>query len=239
MKKKKTAAVIMTGFLTWGLLINVQVTAAPSIGQLNSREDAEIIVADETDGTNTSQVLADEGVYVDLADSAEYMDRDEQGNLIPTNLSKAIDRAKATDTETKENGKSIVENIPTVEEIFTELNPDIKNVCKQEYGIELEKMKQLTYMLDLKYISTGSRVAAGKEVPTEDYAVILDNGTVKARIRGGEILRRDDSETIFIMHVNEETEKITVQKMEEYDPETGTYTIVFPGIGPYMVVQIQ
>lgn len=235
MNRKKTAAVV-AAVLLFGFGMNGCVTAAPSIDQLQSRAEAEIIPAESNDGTNTAEVIAREGIYVDRADSTEYM-KEEGGVLVPTKLSEAIDAAKETQTETDQNGKSIVDDIPTVEEIMSVVNADANRICKEEYDFDLSQMKQLTYMLDMKYISTNHRVTAGEEVGTGEYAVILDNGTVKARIHGGEILRQDNDATIYLIHINEQTEKISVLQMEEYDPKTGTYTVTFPGIGPFMVVQ--
>ena len=117
------------------------------------------------------------------------------------------------------------------------MNADAGEICKEEYNFDLTQMQQLTYMLDMKYITSNRRVAAGEKVGMEDYAVLLDNGMVRARIYGGEILRLDDEATISLIHINEQSEKITVLQMEEYDSQTGTYMVTFPGIGPYMVVQ--
>ena len=50
-------------------------------------------------------------------------------------------------------------------------------------------------------------------------------------------MRKDDDRSIYLIHIHEKTEKITILKMEDYDAQTGNYTVVFPGIGPYMVVQ--
>ena len=119
----------MAAVLLFGFGMNGCVTAAPSIEQLQSRAEAEIIPDESNDGTNTAEVIVREGIYVDRADSTEYM-KEEGGVLVPTKLSEAIDAAKET-----------------------------------------------------------------------------------------------------------QTEKISVLQMEEYDLKTGTYTVTFPGIGPFMVVQ--
>ena len=234
---RKKAAAALAGVLLSGLSMNCCVTAAPSIDQLQNRAEAEIDPAQSDDGTNTAEILAREGIYVDCADSTEYMIIEEGGVLVPTKLSEVIEAAKETQTETKENGKSIVEDIPTVEEILSVVNADAGEICKEEYNFDLTQMQQLTYMLDMKYITSNRRVAAGEKVGMEDYAVFLDNGMVRARIYGGEILRLDDEATISLIHINEQSEKITVLQMEEYDSQTGTYMVTFPGIGPYMVVQ--
>lgn len=234
--KRKNTAVLLSVLLMLMAGINSHVTAAPSIGQLQSRAEAEIMQPENGDGTNTAEVMAREGVYVDTADSGEYM-KEEEGVLIPTKLSGVIDAARDTKTETNQNGKSIVEDIPSVKEILSVVNEDADRICKEEYQFDLGQMKQLTYMMDLKYITTNHRVTAGEEVKTEEYAVVLDDGMVKAKIYGGEIIRQDNPASIYLIHINEKSEKISILQMEEYDPQTGIYTVTFPGIGPFMVVQ--
>ena len=130
-----------------------------------------------------------------------------------------------------------MESIPTVEDILCKIDPDIHEVCKQEYAVDLSSFNQLTYMMDMKYLSTKNRVTGGDIPAQEDTAEVREDGTVKVRIHGGEIMRKDDDRSIYLIHIHEKTEKITILKMEDYDAQTGNYTVVFPGIGPYMVVQ--
>lgn len=235
MKRRKTAVLVSALMLSM-IGINNHIEAAPSIGQLQGRTEAEVFQPENGDGTNTAEVMAREGVFVDNADSVEYM-KEEEGVLIPTKLSNMVDAAKYTKTETNQNGKSIVEDIPSVKEIISAVNEDADRICKEEYGVDLAQMKQLTYMMDMKYVTTTHRVTAGEEVKTEDSAVVLDDGMVKAKIHGGEVIRQDHAASIYLIHINEKTEKISILKMETYDPETGVYTVTIPGIGPFMVVQ--
>ena len=233
---EKHKLVVAAGAIV-AVIFPVCIYAAASIGSLQSGWKAEIVQTENEEKSAVEQFLEKEDIYVDQADSTEYMEEKEDGTLVPTKLSQAVDEARKTESEEQENGKNLVESIPTVEDILCKIDPDIHEVCKQEYAVDLSSFNQLTYMMDMKYLSTKNRVTGGDIPAQEDTAEVREDGTVKVRIHGGEIMRKDDDRSIYLIHIHEKTEKITILKMEDYDAQTGNYTVVFPGIGPYMVVQ--
>lgn len=196
------------------------------------------IAPNSTDGTNTSGILSESGIYTNEAISDQYKETDENGNLVATDMSRMIDTAAATLSETDENGKSIVDDIPTVTEILNNINPDEDKDYEKEYGYDPDKLDQLTYILDFKYVSTDYRVIAGEKVHVGNKTEILDNGMIRVSIKGGEILRSASIDDYVIIQVDPINKKMYFIKMKEYDEKTGDYIADFPCVGPYMVTQI-
>ena len=105
--------------------ITMRVYATPSISDFHDREPKtatqtnQVTVApDSTDGTNTTGILSESGIYTSEAISDQYKEKDADGNLIETDMSKMIDTAANTIAETDENGKSVVDSIPSVTDIL-------------------------------------------------------------------------------------------------------------------------
>ena len=215
----------------------MQIFASPSISDLQEQQNL-IVSPESTDGTNTADILSQTEIYTDRANSDEYKKRDEQGNLEDTNLSSAIDLAAKSFTEINENGKSVVEEIPSVNEILQQLDPEQKTDLQEEYGCDPEMLDQLTYMMDFKYVVTRKRVIAGEEVQTETKAVVLDNGMIEASIVGGEVIRSAQKEDYLLIQADPISEKVYVLEMKEYDPQTGDFVVDFPCVCPYMITQI-
>ena len=215
----------------------IQVTASPSISDLHGQHNMTVSPG-STDATNTAEVLSQIDIYTDLANSNEYKYRDEQGNLKDTNLSLGIELAAKSLKEKNENGKSVVESIPTVEEILQQLDPEQKTNIQEEYGYDPAVLDQLTYMMDFKYVVTRKRVLAGEVVQTKTEAVLLDNGMIEAFIEGSEVTRSADKEDYLVIQADPVSEKIYVLQMKEYDWETGDFVVDFPCVGPYMITQI-
>lgn len=213
------------------------VYAAQSISDLHDRNQVTVFT-ESTDGTNTAGLLVESGIYTDEAISDQYKIRDENGNLIATEMSNMIDAAAATITETDENGKSVVDAIPTVTEILNNINSGSDIDYEKEYGYDPDQLDQLTYMLDFKYISTDYRVIAGEKVHVGNRTEVLENGMIRVSIKGGEVLRSASLDDYVIIQVDPLTKKIYFVKMKDYDAKTGDYVADFPCVGPYMITQV-
>ena len=235
--RKKTAVALLVCVMSV-LCMAGKVCAAPSISGLHENKKEVTISPESTDGTNTASLLSQVGIYTNEAISDQYKIKDKDGNLIPTDMSNMIDMAASTVTETDENGKSIVDEIPTVTEILSNISQNTVDEFEKEYGYNPDNLDQLTYMMDFKYISTDYRVIAGKKVTIGNKAEVLDNGMVRASINGGEILRASDKENFLIIQVDPVTKKLYFFQMKEYDEKTGYYIADFPCVGPYMITQI-
>ena len=225
--------------------ITMRVYATPSISDFHDRKPKtatqtnQVTVApDSTDGTNTSGILSESGIYTSEAISDQYKEKDADGNLIETDMSKMIDTAANTIAETDENGKSVVDSIPSVTDILKYINPHNDVDYEKEYGYDPDQLDQLTYMLDFKYISSNFRVIAGEKVQVGNKTEVLENGMIRASVKGGEILRAASIEDYVIVQVDPITKKIYFIKMKEYDEKTGNYVADFPCVGPYMITQI-
>ena len=137
------------------------------------------------------------------------------------------------------NGKSIIDSVPTVRELVACIDPELTGAAGEAAdGYDLDKLDQLTYMMDLKYVSTGYRVIPGVQAPLQGRTVELDNGMLEVTLDGGEILRSGSIDDYVILLVDPQSHAYTFLKMKEYDSETGVYTVDFPYTGPFMVMQI-
>lgn len=223
--------------ITMIFCMTVSVCAAPSISNLHEKQEVTVSL-ESTDGTNTAEVLSQVGIYTNEAISDQYKIKDENGNLIPTHMSDMIDAAADTLTKTDENGKSIVDSIPTVTEILSNISKKSIDEYEKEYGYNPDDLDQLTYMQDFKYITTDYRVIAGEKVTVKNSTKVLDNGMIRVSIKGSEILRSASIDQYVIIQVDPVTEKIYFFKMKEYDEKNGDYTADFPCVGPYMITQI-
>lgn len=211
--------------------------ASPSISNLHDPK-AVTISSESTDGTNTASILSTVEIYTNEAISDQYKQKDESGNLVPTDMSNLIDTAAATATETDKNGKSIVESIPTVTDILANISEKTVDEYEEEYGFNPENLAQLTYMMDFKYTSTDYRVIAGEGIMLENETKTLDDGMIQASVKGSEILRSASIDDYVIIQVDTITKKIFFFKMKEYHEETGNYVADFPCTGPYMITQV-
>lgn len=145
------------------MCIAVSAFASPSISNLHDRKEI-IISPESTDGTNTASFLSRVEIYTNEAISDQYKMKDENGNLVPTNISNMIDAAASTVTASDENGKSIVESIPAVTDILANISEYTAEKYEEKYGFNPEKLDQLTYMMDFKYTATDYRVIAGEKI---------------------------------------------------------------------------
>ena len=211
--------------------------ASPSISNLHDPK-AVTISSESTDGTNTASILSTVELYTNEAISDQYKQKDERGNLVPTDMSNLIDTAAATATETDKNGKSIVESIPTVTDILANISEKTVDEYEEEYGFNPENLAQLSYMMDFKYTSTDYRVIAGEGIMLENETKTLDDGMIQASVKGSEILRSASIDDYVIIQVDTITKKIFFFKMKEYHEETGNYVADFPCTGPYMITQV-
>lgn len=240
MKLYKKFVAVMTILVLAVILIASTVYANISISDLHdSIEKKELsILSDDTDVLNTSSILSQLDIYTNQAISDQYKVVDEKGSLLPTKMSDLIDAASVTVKEKDENGKSIVEPIPTVSEILSIIDPRPLEEYETEFGYHPDDLNQLTYMLDFKYTSTDYRVIRGDEIKIENRTEILENGMIHIRLHGGEILRCCSKDDFVIIQVEPVTEKVYLFSMTEYDEKTGDYEADFPCIGPYMITQI-
>lgn len=237
MRLRKKAASILCICILAAAGIAVTVCAKSSISDLHDNQEV-TVEKDSTDGTNTASLLSQAGVYTNQAISDQYKKKDANGNLIPTDLSNLIDSASSVALETGENGASIVEPIPTVTELLTHISQKTSDEYDKEYGYNPDHLDQITYMMDFKYTGTDYRVVPGERVTVKNKTEILDNGMIRAFVKGDEILRSASKEDFVIIQVDPVTQKINFFKMKEYDEETGNYIADFPCVGPYMITQI-
>ena len=236
--KKIMTFVFISLLAVTGIAANVY--ANLSITDLHDTQEKKelYIFPESTDESNTASLLSQVGIYTNQAISDQYKTTDKDGNLIPTKMSDLIDAASSILTETDENGKSIVEPIPTVSEILSYINEKPSQEYEKEYGYNPDDLDQLTYMMDFKYISTDYRVIAGEKITVENKVKRLDNGMIRVSIKGDEILRSSSKEDFVIVQVDPVTNNIYLFEMTEYDVKTGDYTADFPCVGPYMITQI-
>ena len=213
------------------------VFASPSISDLSGRQEL-TVASENTDGTNTASLLSRVDIYTNQAVSDQYKTKDENGNLIPTNLSNLVDLSASVIEETGENGKSIVDSIPSVTDILTSISKQSPEEYEKEYGYNPDSLDQLTYMLDFKYTSTNYRIIPGNAVTGSDETEILDNGSVSISVKRNEILRSSSPENFVIIQVDPVTEQVYFVRLREYNEKTGSFTADFPCVGPYMITQI-
>lgn len=237
MKNKMIRAVIVTGLIG---ALSLQAYASLSISDLHGNQNELEIsaVSGEPDDTNTAEVLSQCDIYTNEAIVEQYKEEDEFGKLQDTPLSVMVEEASGAVAETGANGKSIVEEIPSVSEMIEAYCEAVQVENKQDAEIDLRSLDQLTYLLDFKYASTDYRVVAGERVTTLRDAVKLDNGMFSARLRGGEIIRSAQPEKYVIVQIDPQTNEVYYLTMKDYDEKTGDFTVEFPCVGPYMITQI-
>ena len=219
---KRKSILLSAVILAFSLSV-MTVSALPSLGNLHNQSAVTLLHLD--DG-NTAEVLTEAGVFTSQAVAAQYMDQDSSGNAVETGLSRLIHASSSCLTETGMNGQGIIDEIPSVKALVSDF--------RQEAGDEfdLSKLEQLTYFMDLKYISTGYRVIPGAETSFHGEMVPLEDGTIAVTVEGSEILRSGKLEDFVILLMNPNTEGYSLLRMQEYDPETGRYTLVLPTSGP-------
>lgn len=241
MRKRKKIIAIAAGLTATVAVMPRDVYASPSISAFHSMQNKDVVSlsSESTDETNTAALLSQTEIYTNQAISDQYKEKDENGELRPTEMSELIDTAASTITETNENGKSIVEAIPDVSEILSNISQQSPQEYEKEFGYDPDELDQLTYMMDFKYVSTDYRVIAGEELAIENRKEVLDNGMICASVNGNEILRSASKEDFVIIQVDPVTHKVYFFEMATYDEKTGMYSVDFPCIGPYMITQIR
>ena len=190
-------------------LIAAPALAAPSISELEQPRPVEI----NTEAL--SEELAGDTVYTSRALAAQYDGA----------MASVIALAEQTFAETGTNGHTIAQRIPSVQQIFAQMQT---GETEQASGIDLSRLRQLTYLQDFKRQSTGWRI-----VPDE-----ANGQAIELAIGGSEVLKSGQKEDFVILQVDPETGRLTCLPMKDYDPETGTFVVEFPGFGPYMITQI-
>ena len=96
---------------------------------------------------------------------------------------------------------------------------------KRSGDADLSALRQLTYMQDFKYMSTGYRIVADGE----------EDQTFVATIEGGVTMKVDAKEDFVVLQLNPENGELLELELLTYDAETGVYTVAFPCFGAYMV----
>ena len=177
--------------------------AAPSISALEQECPVAIVMENEA----MAQMLAGEALCTSRALTEQYDSVEAE----------VIQRAEQTFAETGTNGHTLVERIPSVAEVF--------NGVKRSGDADLSALRQLTYMQDFKFTSTGFRVVADEE---EDQAFV-------ATIEGGETMKAAVKEDFVVLQLNPESGELLELELQTYDAETGVYTVAFPCFGAYMV----
>ena len=211
--------------------------ATPSINDLHGEKSEQTVVA-PLDDSKLAEVLEESGVYTSQAVASQYSETDEAGNTRETELSALIAASESAMRETGLNGKSIVDGIPTVRELVQVIDPEVEKTDGKTGEYDLNKLDQLTYMMDLKYITTQYRVVTGVHANLHGQSVLLEDGSIEVTLEGGEVIRSGNIDDYVILLVNPQTNEYTFLKMKTYDSETGVYTVDFPFIGPFMVMQI-
>ena len=226
MRKKN----IVLGALVIALCLGaVPASAAPSIDDLHT-DFPQTVTVQPDDGSAAAQALSRTEIYCAQALPEQYMEKDAQGNPVDTALSKMIAASCSVTGETGGNGRSIPDEIPTVRQLVEMLG----QTDQAEYG--LDRLEQLTYMMDLKYVLTGQRVVAGGTIPGQ--AIRMRDGRIRLTMDGGEVLRAGKIEDFVILLASQEEQDYCFLTMKEYDADTGIYTVEFPYIGSFMVMQI-
>lgn len=233
--KMRKLAVFAALLIILGQLVP-HAAATPSIDDLHTEATDEVEIAG-VDDTNTAEILAQEGVYLSQAVPSQYTIKNALGEIVETELSQMVRASESVICETGVNGQGIQEEIPSVSQLLHVLRgeePEDGNVL----DIDPNRLDQLTYMMDLKYITTGYRVATGVQTSVSGQAVYLEDGRIRVTLRGGEVIRGGSMDDYVILLVNPHTNQPVFLRMQEYNEKTGDYTVEFPFIGPFMVTQI-
>lgn len=194
-------------------LCTMSALAAPSISELDQPKD--VVMNMETLDAELAAELAGDSIYTSRAALEQYDDKTRA----------LIEKAEQAFGETGTNGHEIAQGIPSVREIFADCQNG--NEVTEDW-MDLSRLKQLTYMQDFKYTSTGLRVNPNHQNSKPMEFKVLDMEVLK----GGKL------EDFVIIQVNPETGSYVCLRMKEYDPETGSFVADFPSFGPYMIAQI-
>ena len=226
MRKKKFALGAAALLLCLGA---VPAFAAPSIGDIQSGASQTALVRADRESP-AAQALARTEIFCSQAELAQYRETDAQGNTVETKLSRMIAASQSVQEETGRNGQALVDEIPTVRELLAFLDQP------EDKTYNLDNLEQLTYMMDLKYTLTGTRVTVGERLPNRTGS--MRDGKITVTLDGGEVLRAGRLEDFVILLVKPDGTGYTFLTMKEYDSETGVYTVEFPYIGSFMVMQV-
>lgn len=226
MRKKS----VIFGALAISLCLGaLPVSASPSIDNLqaDSRQTASVLDDGESPA---ARALTRTEVYCSQAQVEQYLEKDAQGNTVETKMSQMIAASRSVTEETGSNGRSVPDEIPTVRELVELLGQP------EQTEYDLDRLEQLTYMMDLKYSLTGQRIAVGSRVPGKAFR--MRDGKFTLTVDGGEVLRSGNIQDFVIFLADDRGENSCFLKMKEYDSETGVYTVELPYIGSFMVMQI-
>lgn len=169
MKKRKIA--IFAALILMLSQLVLPASALPSIGNLHTEMPTQVTITMPEDSANTAEVLIDEGIYCSQAVASQYAQTDESGKTVETELSRMITASESVIRETGVNGQGILEEVPSGRQLLRMLQPDAlaqtptdapteATTEPQEPEFDLNRLDQLTYMLDLKYLTTGYRVTS-------------------------------------------------------------------------------
>lgn len=193
-------------------LCTASALAAPSIAALEDPKPVELPLEDLSDSLRAE--LEGDIIYTSRALTDQY-----DGEMYSI-----IALAERTFAETASNGNAIAQSIPSVQEIFADVQPEER---AEDEGIDLSQLKQLTYMQDFKRESTGWRIVQDGE-----------QQVLALTISGSEVVKSGKIEDFVIIQLNPETGRRVFLQMKAYDPVSGTFTVEFPSFGPYMITQI-
>ena len=226
MRKKS----VIFGALAISLCLGaLPVSASPSIDNLQADSQQTVSVLDDGESP-AARALTRTEVYCSQAQVEQYLEKDAQGNTVETKMSQMIAASRSVTEETGSNGRAISDEIPTVRQLVELLGQP------EQTEYDLDRLEQLTYMMDLKYSLTGQRIAVGSRVPGKAFR--MRDGKITLTVDGGEVLRSGNIQDFVIFLADDRGENSCFLKMKEYDSETGVYTVELPYIGSFMVMQI-
>lgn len=226
MRKKS----VIFGALAISLCLGaLPVSASPSIDNLQADSQQTVSVWDDGESP-AARALTRTEIYCSQARVEQYLEKDAQGNTVETKMSQMIAASRSVTEETGSNGRAISDEIPTVRQLVELLGQP------EQTEYDLDRLEQLTYMMDLKYSLTGQRIAVGSRVPGKAFR--MRDGKITLTVDGGEVLRSGNIQDFVIFLADDRGENSCFLKMKEYDSETGVYTVELPYIGSFMVMQI-
>lgn len=226
MRKKS----VIFGALAISLCLGaLPVSASPSIDNLQADSQQTVSVLDDGESP-AARALTRTEIYCSQAQVEQYLEKDAQGNTVETKMSQMIAASRSVTEETGSNGRAISDEIPTVRQLVEFLGQP------EQTEYDLDRLEQLTYMMDLKYSLTGQRIAVGSRLPGKAFR--MRDGKITLTVDGGEVLRSGNIQDFVIFLADDRGENSCFLKMKEYDSETGVYTVELPYIGSFMVMQI-
>lgn len=226
MRKKS----VIFGALAISLCLGaLPVSASPSIDNLQADSQQTVSVLDDGESP-AARALTRTEIYCSQAQVEQYLEKDAQGNTVETKMSQMIAASRSVTEETGSNGRAISDEIPTVRQLVELLGQP------EQTEYDLDRLEQLTYMMDLKYSLTGQRIAVGSRVPGKAFR--MRDGKITLTVDGGEVLRSGNIQDFVIFLADDRGENSCFLRMKEYDSETGVYTVELPYIGSFMVMQI-